>query len=58
MRIKIFVTSDSGVTISDVVSLTLLDNKRCAYVQATENGELHTTVRDIPDHIVAPWEGL
>ena len=56
MTIKIFATAEAGVPFSDVVSLTMLDNKRCAFVQATATGELHTTVRDIPHHLVAPWE--
>lgn len=56
LTIKIFTTASAGVVFSNVVSLTLLDNMRCAFNQATDTGELYTTIRDIPHHLVAPWE--
>ena len=55
MRIKIWTTASSGVTYSDVVSLTMLSNKRVAFVQATSNGMLVTTVLDVGHHIEAPY---
>lgn len=58
MTIKIFSTAETGVAFSNVVSLTLLDNKRCAFNQLTETGELYTTIRDVPHHLIAPWEGV
>ena len=55
MRIKIWTTASSGVTYSDVVSLTMLENKRVAFVQATSTGMLVTTILDVGHHIEAPY---
>jgi len=55
MRIKIWSTASTGVTYSDVVSLTMLDNKRVAFTQATAAGMLVTTVLDVGHHIEAPY---
>ena len=54
MTIEVWATASASVTMSDVVSLTMLDNKRCAIVQTTDTGELYTSIRDV-HHIVAPY---
>ena len=55
MIIKIWATASTGITYSDVVSLTMLDNKRVSFVQATSTGMLVTTVTDVGHHIEAPY---
>ena len=55
MQIRIWATSSTGVTYSDVVSLTMLDNKRVAFVQSTSAGMLVTTITDVGHHIEAPY---
>lgn len=54
MTIKVWATASVSVTMSDVVSLTILNNNRCTIVQATDTGELYTSVRDV-HHIEAPY---
>lgn len=55
MRIKVWSTASVGVMYDNVVSLTMLDNKRVAFVQVTSTGMLATTITDVGHHIEAPY---
>lgn len=55
MRIKVWSTASVGAMYDNVVSLTMLDNKRVAFVQSTSTGMLVTTITDVGHHIEAPY---